>query len=142
MKTFLMKHYIKRRFQKTSIWFKGLMDPDHNKHLKLDDTQKKAITICIRMIKDPDSELLMTTTSEKRYIKNGGYFVVINQEGIKVVNHVYGYDVRLYGRKFANIKNMFDQRLDHDRLEMEQEMIDNIKHSLDLVLENLKSKSK
>lgn len=137
-----MKHYIKRRFQKTSIWFKGLMDPDHNKHLKLDDTQKKAITICIRMIKDPDSELLMTTTSEKRYIKNGGYFVVINQEGIKVVNHVYGYDVRLYGRKFANIKNMFDQRLDHDRLEMEQEMIDNIKHSLDLVLENLKSKSK
>lgn len=142
MKTFLMKHYIKRRFQKTSIWFKGLMDPDHNKHLKLDDTQKKAITICIRMIKDPDSELLMTTTSEKRYIKNGGYFVVINQEGIKVVNHVYGYDVRLYGRKFASIKNMFDQRLDHDRLEMEQEMIDNIKHSLDLVLENLKSKSK
>lgn len=142
MKIFLMKHYIKRRFQKTSIWFKGLMDPDHNKHLKLDDTQKKAITICIRMIKDPDSELLMTTTSEKRYIKNGGYFVVINQEGIKVVNHVYGYDVRLYGRKFANIKNMFDQRLDHDRLEMEQEMIDNIKHSLDLVLENLKSKSK
>jgi hypothetical protein len=84
----------------------------------------------------------MTTTSEKRYIKNGGYFVVINQEGIKVVNHVYGYDVRLYGRKFNNIKNMFDQRLDHDRLEMEQEMIDNIKHSLDLVLENLKSKSK
>lgn len=137
-----MKHYIKRRFQKTNIWFKGLMDPDQHKHLKLDDTQKKAITICIRMIKDPDSELLMTTTSEKRYIKNGSYFVVINQEGIKVVNHVYGYDVRLYGRKFNNIKNMFDQRLDQDRLEMEQEMIDNIKHSLDLVLENLKSKSK
>ena len=140
MKTFLMKHYIKRRFQKTSIWLKGLMDPDHHISLKLDDTQKKAITICIRMIKDPDYELLITATSEKRYIKNGSYFVVINQEGIKVVNHVYGYDVRLYGRKFNNIKNMFDQRLDHDRLEMEQEMIDNIKHSLDLVLENLKSK--
>lgn len=142
MTTFLIKHYIKRRFQKINIWFKGLMDPDHHKNLKLDDTQKKAITICIRMIKDPDSELLMTTTSEKRYIKNGNYFVVINQEGIKIVNHVYGYDVRLYGRKFANIKKMFDQRLDQDRLVMEREMIDNIEHSLDLVLENLKSKSK
>ena len=140
MKNLSIKHLVKRRFQKTSIWFKTLMDPDHNKSLTLDDTQKKAVSICYRMINDPDSELLMTTTSEKRYIKNGGYFVVIGQEGIKVVNHVYGYDVRLYGRKFTAIKNMFDRRLDRDRIEMEEEMLNNIKHSLDQVLEKLKSK--
>ena len=140
MKTFLIKHRMKRRFQKISIWMKGLLDPDHAKTLPLDETQKKAVSICYRMINDPDSELLMTTTSEKRYIKNGGYFVVIGQEGIKIVNHVYGYDVRLYGRKFVTIKNMFDRRLDRDRIEMEEEMLNNIKHSLDQVLEKLKSK--
>ena len=99
-----------------------MLDPDQSKNIKLDETQRKAISICLKMINDPDSELLITTTSDKRYIKNGGYFVVIRQEGIQVVNHVYGYDVRLYGRKFTNIKKLFDQRLDEDRLAMEREI--------------------
>lgn len=135
-----IKHMLKRRLQKISIWFNGMLDPDQSKNIKLDDTQKKAIAICLKMIKDPDSELLITTTSDKRYIKNGGYFVVIRQEGIQVVNHVYGYDVRLYGRKFTNIKRLFDKRLDEDRLTMEREITENIEHSLTIVLKKLKSK--
>ena len=117
-----------------------MLDPDQSKNIKLDETQRKAISICLKMINDPDSELLITTTSDKRYIKNGGYFVVIRQEGIQVVNHVYGYDVRLYGRKFTNIKKLFDQRLDEDRLAMEREITENIEHSLTIVLNKLKSK--
>lgn len=57
MKNFLIKHYIKRRFQKTSIWFKGLMDPDHHKNLKLDDTtdgRKKQI-----LIRNPHNQPLL-----------------------------------------------------------------------------------
>lgn len=130
----------KRRFQKTSIWISGIMDPDRNKNMLLTDNQKKAIAICQKMINDPSSELLITTTSDKRYIKNGSYFVVITQEGVHVVNHVYGYDVRLYGRKFTNIQKMFDKRLDKDRMQMEDEIRNNIKHSLDKVLEKLKAK--
>lgn len=134
------KHMLKRRLQKIKIWINGMLDPDQSKNIKLDETQKKAISICLKMINDPDSELLITTSSDKRYIKNGGYFVVIRQEGIQVVNHVYGYDVRLYGRKFTNIKKLFDQRLDEDRLAMEREITENIEHSLTIVLNKLKSK--
>ena len=133
-----LKHKIKRLGQNLWIWSKRKLYFEGYDNTNLTEPQKKAIAICIRMINNPNSELLMTTTSEKRYVKYLGYFLVISYDSIQVVNHVYSYDVPLKGRKFDNIKNLFDKRLDEDRLLMEVEIRDNIKHSLNIVLESLK----
>ena len=133
-----LKHKIKRLGQNLWIWSKRKLYFEGYDNTNLTEPQKKAIAICIRMINNPNSELLMTTTSEKRYVKYLGYFLVISYDSIQVVNHVYSYDIPLKGRKFNNIKNLFDKRLDADRLQMELEIGNNIKHSLNIVLENLK----
>ena len=133
-----LKHKIKRLGQNLWIWSKRKFDASEHGSNNLTAPQKKAIAICVRMINNPNSELLMTTTSEKRYVKYLGYFLVISYDSIQVVNHVYSYDIPLKGRKFNNIKNLFDKRLDADRLQMELEIGNNIKHSLNIVLENLK----
>ena len=133
-----LKHKIKRWGQNLWIWSKRKFDASEHGIYDLTPPQKKAIAICIHLINNPNSELLRTTTSEKRYVKYMGYFLVITYDSIHIVNHVYSYDVPLKGRKFNNIKNLFDKRLDADRLQMELEIGDNIKHSLNIVLENLK----
>jgi hypothetical protein len=137
-----LKHKLKRQRQRISIWSKTTFDSNEYGKMPLTDNQKKAIAICIKMINNPESELLMTTTSEKRYVKYQDYFLVIGYDSMQIINHVYSYDVALKGRTFNNVKDLFDSRLDADRLAMETEMNENIKHSLNIVLENLKEVNK
>jgi hypothetical protein len=133
-----IRHYFKRKAQKVSIWSKKTFDPT-NIQPKLDDNQKKAALICFAMINNHNSELLSSSLSTKRYIKNGDYFIVIEEDKIKIINHVYGYDVSLYGRKMKNIKRAFDFRIDEVRLEMERTILNNVKQSLDVIYTKVKS---
>ena len=138
-----MKHIIKRRLQKTNIWLKRLLDPTIRNNQELDITQQKARTICLKLLNDPTSELLMSGPwQEKRYIKNNDYFIIIHSAGLKIVNHVYSYDIRLEGSHNEKLKNYFDKKLNGVRENMEEEIMQNVTHSLDTIINNLNKKTK
>ena len=137
MKTKKIKHILKRNIQKILIWIKTQLNGDEYLNIKLDDSQKKAVSICIKMINHSDSELLTSILSEKRYIRNSDYFVIISSFNIKIVNHIYSYDIPINGRKIYNLKRLFDAKIDLARIQMENEILSNVKHSLDDINKNL-----
>jgi hypothetical protein len=138
-----MKHLIKRRLQKTYIWFKKMLDPDIRNSQTLDITQQKAKQVCLKILNDPESELLMSVHwQEKRYIKNNDYFVIIHPKGVKIVNHIYSYDIPLEGSHIEKLKKYFDKKLNDVRENMEEEIMQNVTHSLDTIINNLNKKTK
>jgi hypothetical protein len=133
-----IRHTFKRAMLRISIWIKRTFSADYVKFKEININQRKAIAICINIVNNPKSELLMSKLSDKRYIKNGDYFIIIEENNIKIVNHVYCYDVPIYGHKMKNLKDLFDNRIDSIRLEMENEIMKNVKNSLDIVFNNIK----
>jgi len=133
-----LKHKIKRMLQKLSIRIRKMFVSEEIR-VELTAPQKKAIAICINMINDKKSELLMTTLSDKRYIKNGDYFLVMGNDMIQIVNHVYSYDISISGKYYKSIINLFDKKLDVNRLAMENEILSNVTYSLDNILKNIKN---
>ena len=138
-----MKHIIKRRLQKTYIWLRRMFDPSIRNNQELDITQQKARTICLKLLNDPTSELLLSGPwQDKRYIKNNDYFIIIHQGGLKIVNHVYSYDIPLDGSHNEKLRKYFDKKINDVRENMEEEIMQNVTHSLDIIISKLNKKSK
>lgn len=98
--------------------------------------------ICLSLIEMENSRLTYAPISNKRFIKNDskGIFVVIDHRMINLINHVYGYNIMVEDDDLYNsIIEKFDGVLEAKRLELEAEMKANIKHSLQTILDKLKS---
>lgn len=98
--------------------------------------------ICLSLIEMENSRLTYAPISNKRFIKNDskGIFVVIDHRMINLINHVYGYNIIVEDDDLYNsIIEKFDGVLEAKRLELEDEMKANIKHSLQTILDKLKS---
>tara|TARA_B110000259_G_scaffold146126_1_gene164679 strand:- start:3200 stop:3565 length:366 start_codon:yes stop_codon:yes gene_type:complete len=120
-----------------------MLDPDIRNSQTLDITQQKAKQVCLKILNDPESELLMSVHwQEKRYIKNNDYFVIIHPKGVKIVNHIYSYDIPLEGSHIEKLKKYFDKKLNDVRENMEEEIMQNVTHSLDTIINNLNKKTK
>lgn len=131
------KHYIKRILQKFYIWYKVNVDRPELKQQDLDSTQRKAISICLMMINDNNSDLRLSSKG-KRYILLGKNYVVIDGDKISIINHIYSYDIFIKGKALYNITSKFDSRIDNDREKLENEIFDNVKNSLDAILDNMR----
>jgi len=98
--------------------------------------------ICLSLIEMENSRLTYAPISNKRFIKNDskGIFVVIDHRVINLINHVYGYNIMIEDdHLFNSIIEKFDDTLENKRLELEAEMKQNIKHSLQNILDKVKS---
>jgi hypothetical protein len=97
------------------------------------------LSICKKLIDKPDSQLLMTPLSNKRYIHNpsNSIFITIEGSSINVINHKYSYTVLVQEKSKEEIINYFNEVLEKQRLKMEEEITSNIKHSLRKILHTL-----
>ena len=98
--------------------------------------------ICLSLIEMENSRLTYAPISNKRFIKNDtkDIFVVIDHRVINLINHVYGYNIMIEDdHLFNSIIEKFDDTLENKRLELEAEMKQNIKHSLQNILDKVKS---
>jgi hypothetical protein len=98
--------------------------------------------ICLSLIGMENSRLTYAPISNKRFIKNDtkDIFVVIDHRVINLINHVYGYNIMIEDDVlFNSIIGKFDDTLENKRLELEAEMKQNIKHSLQNILDKVKS---
>lgn len=134
----LIKHKLKRMYLKMYIWYKkNILNPDM-KDIELSENEKKALSIALIVLKNEKSVLSLCPITGKRYIRYNDYFIVIDTNRIQLVNHVYGYDIFITGKQFYNLRIKFDNKLYNHFQEMENEILSNVKHSLDKILINVK----
>jgi len=101
--------------------------------------ERDCIAICKKLISKEDTVLLLTPISNKRYIRNEELqiFVILEGHNVKVINHVYSYTVFLEQKPWENIVVAFDNEVEKRREEFEKEIMSNIKHSLQNILQNI-----
>ena len=130
------KHIFKRWIQRMYIDSVRKMDYERGSRTKY---ELDCLSICKKLIDKPDSQLLMTPLSNKRYIHNpsNSIFITIEGSSINVINHKYSYTVLVQEKSKEEIINYFNEVLEKQRLKMEEEITSNIKHSLRKILHTL-----
>jgi predicted HD phosphohydrolase len=131
----LILHKLKRLIQKYYISLSRFTTPTIQKS----KYEKDCIAICRKLISKEDTVLLLTPISKKRYIRNENHqiFVILEGHSVKIINHVYSYTVFLEETEWNNIINTFDNEVEKRREDFEKEIVSNIKHSLQNILQNI-----
>jgi hypothetical protein len=131
-------HKINRFFQRVAIKTTRLMNPEIGNENK-ENFNLEVFSICHHLISHPDTILLISPISGKRYIRNDKYqlFIIIEKHKITIVNHNYSYNIDIAGKLYERISQIFDAKVEYKREEMEMEIISNVKHSLTNIYKNL-----
>lgn len=131
-----MGRFIKRLKIKLLKKVKGVLNPSRQ---DFTDSEIKSAAICRKLINHKDSIFLIAPLSNKRYIKNEplGMFVVLVENRINITNHIYNYDIMVPTAMSDKLCQMFDNKVEHARLEFEKEMHGQIQHSLSTILSKL-----
>ena len=110
-----------------------------NNQPKPSETQKVALSICRKLIKDETSVLLIAPKSNKKYIENErlDIFIVIDGDEISIINHVYNYIIKLSYRDNIRINHFFDYETEVRRNEYEQVIKNRIEYSLHTILDKI-----
>jgi hypothetical protein len=124
---------------KTSIKLKNWEQTSSQNHPT--ETQKVALSICRKLIKDETSVLLIAPKSNKKYIENErlDIFIVIDGDEISIINHVYNYIIKLSFRDNMRINHFFDHETEIRRNDYEQTIKNRIEYSLHTILDKLES---
>ena len=132
---------IKRSIRRSIIKSKKNMLKDD--YILRGEYEKETIDICKNAINNPNSVLLISPKSGKRYINNTveQIYVIIMDKTVDVINHTYHYSEPICTKTHSIITNMFDGNVENRRNEMEDDIRSNITHSLKTISDKLKSKN-
>jgi hypothetical protein len=137
----ITKRYWSRFFKRISISCKKRLSP-HD--FKIGKAERDVMIIFNTLIHHNESELLMHPSGDKFYLKSPkmGIFLTIsgNLSEISIINHVYGYNVKIGSRVLKNITSSFMEEVEKRRLQMEKEYNENIQHSLSNLAKTIKER--
>ena len=128
--------YIPRLLFKIYLNLKERFDPTP----PIPEEERITVEICKKLITDPESKLTYAPISGKRFVKNENknMFIVIENHTINLINHVYSYSVYLSSNTdYKEITQNFDGILENKRELLENEIRNNIQHSLQTILRKL-----
>lgn len=133
-----LSHQLKRFFQRTAIKVSRTMNPLDRKE-PYEDSELEASMLFRRMIKDHTSELLTSPLSNKFYVKNDDLriLIIMTEYDIQIINHIFGYNVRISQKTFRNLHSSFIKKVEHRRSMMETEYKNNVKHSLQTIIKRI-----
>jgi hypothetical protein len=134
-------HNFKRILQRISIKLIRLLDME-KQGINYSQYEMEAFHICKTLIKKPETVLLMSN-SGKKYIKSDDseIFIIITNDDITIINHSYSYNISLKGKAYFRIINLFNDEIEKRRMDMENEIRSNIKHSLNMIYKSLKDEN-
>jgi len=129
-------HTLRRLIQKWSISAIRLLQVPEKKS----EYERDAVNICKKLIKLPDSVLLLTPISGKRYIthETQQISVILSASSIQIINHTYSYTVFLGDKEWQKLVDFFNEEVEDRRKVLEDEITSNIKHSLQNILVSIK----
>ena len=129
--------------KKMFIYFLNKLDKDD----VLSPVQKLGFEIFELCLNNNDNIFyLNSVNADKKYIINKKFvidkdvsmFILLDGYRLTIVNHLYKYDVDMPSKTVMKMNKLFDARVERDRKEMEEEILSNIKSSLEIVLNELK----
>ena len=133
-----MTHKFKRFTQKIGIGLIRMMDPSKYEGTK-HEYEREALAICKKLAAKPNSTLLLSPISGKRYIKSDDnqIYIIIDGHLVNIVNHSYSYVIPVEGKQHERLLRMFDKEVEARRELMEAEIRSNVKHSLSTIYTKL-----
>jgi len=98
--------------------------------------ERDCVAVCKKFINQPDSVMLLTPISGKRYIRSekNEIFIILDSHRVKIINHVYAYDVHMNDKSWNQIISLFDNEVEKRREVFEQQITANIKSSLQKII--------
>ena len=80
--------------------------------------------------------MLLTPITGKRYIRseNNQIFIILESHRVKIINHVYAYDVLMNDRSWNQLIKLFDNEVEKRREDFEKQITKNIKTSLQKII--------
>ena len=138
-----MIRWIKHRLKRARIGFYLFLQGRTTPKVGSGDEQqyqRSCLSICRKLIKNPESSFLIAPISGKKYIKNEklGIFVVMLDQHINITNHTYNYSVFISPRDWQRIIYFFDHETESRKNQYEEQIKSQITHSLDRMLDDLK----
>jgi hypothetical protein len=129
-------HKFRRFVQRQTIRVFRYIETDYEKSIYENDS----ISICKTLINHKESTLLLTPRSGKRYIKSetSDVFIILDSHRIKIINHVYAYDIYVTDKPWTKLLDYFDTEVEKRRDEFEKQITSNIQSSLKKILHEVK----
>jgi len=113
---------------------------DRLKLEKLNDEQKKGLTIFKTLAVQPDSEILMAPISGKYYIRNEEIFIVLDINRLSVINSVYHYDIYYNETETRYLAAYIRRIIERRREKLEEKIRSKIDRSLSHLESDVKNK--
>ena len=127
-----LNHIFRRFVQKQMIYVFRYVSTEQEKSIY----ERDCIAVCKKFINQPDSIMLLTPISGKRYIRSekNEIFIILDSHRVKIINHVYAYDVHINDKSWNQIISLFDNEVEKRREEFELQITSNIKSSLQKII--------
>lgn len=127
-----LNHTFRRFIQKLSLKLFRYLNTEQERSIY----ERDCIAVCKKFIYEPDSIMLLTPITGKRYIRseNSQIFIILESHRVKIINHVYAYDVLMNDRSWNQIIKLFDNEVEKRREEFEKQITKNIKTSLQKII--------
>jgi len=96
--------------------------------------------IALKLLDYEDTEVIYAPISNKRFIINDGKSMSITIENrvVHIINHIYSYSIYIDDNEcYRNIISKFDLVSEKKKAILEEKISNNIKHSLNKILEGL-----
>ena len=139
------KHKIRRFFQgiviKTKRIFK-MGDKKARYPKASSNSERTAANIFLKILHHPDSKLYYDLVSNECYLRSDDstLYLFLESNNLKVINSVYGYDIRLSTQMEIYLSERFRNEMAKRRKIFKSEAISKVKHSLDQTLEKINEK--
>ena len=105
----------------------------------LNSYHRTPLFICMKLLKVPDTTLLIAPVSDDKYIYNerlGMLISLFGQSGT-IVDRTYSYDIQMSRKDWDTIERVFSQEMQKRTKTVEEEINRNVKHSLTTVYSKL-----
>ena len=88
---------------------------------EVEQHEKTAFKICLKLISDKDSDFMIAPMSQKRFIINEklNLFILIDYGRVEITNHIVHYDVKLLTRDYERITYLYDTETEKRRTNTE-----------------------
>lgn len=132
--------YLPKILYRVYLYLKEKFDP----RPEITFEEKTCVEICEKLIQNSNSNLTLAPKSLKRFIKNDEFemFIVIENRIINIINHVYSYSVYIENTElYSELIENFDNSLEDRRNYLENEIRNNIQHSLQDILSKINRKT-
>lgn len=129
------KNYIRKKLKKLVVNYKLFESSIFKDKFEYTGYETICSAIVRKTINHKDTKYTIAPLSNKRYLVNKtlDIFVIMEDSKVEITNHVYHYVITLPKKDITKLVNLFDKKVDEERIMYENQIksqIDNTLHKI------------